>query len=91
MHGDEDSEREYRIVVRGELSDRWSAWFNDMAISSARGEADGAITVLAGPVADQAALRGILCRLWDLGLTVVSVHQARSSEAPEDASGLGGT
>jgi len=89
MAADERDEQVYRIAVRGGLSERWSAWFSGMAISLHRDEDGNAVTVLAGPVADQAALRGILCRIWDLGLTVISVIETGSWETFEDISSLG--
>lgn len=63
----------YEIKVRGRLDESWSQWFDGMRITSV-GSGDGASTVtLTGAIADQAALRGILARLWDLNLSLVSV------------------
>lgn len=59
----------YQIRVRGYLDPEWSGWFDGLAITH---EADGD-TVLSGPVADQAALHGLLARIRDLGLLLVSV------------------
>ncbi len=64
----------YRIKVRGRLDERWSDWFNGMTITPERG-----ITTLTGAV-DQAKLRGILSKIWDLNLTVVSVTQMESEQ-----------
>jgi hypothetical protein len=64
----------YRIKVRGRLDERWSDWFNGMTITPERG-----ITTLTGAV-DQAKLRGILSKIWDLNLTVVSVTQMESEK-----------
>lgn len=58
----------YRIKVKGHLGSRWSGWFEDMTISSSSGE-----TILTGPVADQAALHGLLIRIRDLNLTLLSL------------------
>jgi hypothetical protein len=65
--------RYYEICVLGRLHERWSNSFDGMTITVQ--EIDGAptITVLSGPIVDQPALRSILCRLWDLNLTVISV------------------
>ena len=60
----------YRIRLKGYLDDTWSAWFEEMTISS-----EGAETILTGPVADQAALHGLLIRIRDLNLTLLSVEQ----------------
>ena len=59
----------YRIRVQGHLDQRWVSWFDGMSITH---EPDGA-TVLEGPVADQAALHGMLQRVRDTGLTLISV------------------
>lgn len=62
----------YEIRVKGHLADRWAAWFDGMAVTR---QADGT-TVLDGPVADQSALHGLLRKVSDLGLPLVSVTLA---------------
>jgi hypothetical protein len=59
----------YEIRVKGILDGRWAAWFEGLQISS-----DGEETVIAGPVADQAALQGLLTKVRDLGLFLISVR-----------------
>ena len=59
----------YRFRVRGHLDDHWSEWFEGLAIHL---EEDGT-TVLVGPVIDQAALHGVITRIRDLGLPLLSV------------------
>ena len=59
----------YQIRVRGIVGPSWSDWFGGMEIEP---QADGQ-TLLTGPVTDQAALHGILCRLRDLNLPLISV------------------
>ena len=64
----------YEIRVEGMLDEHWSAWFDGMQIISERhGE-----TVIAGPVTDQAALHGLLAKVRDLGLPLISVHRVGS-------------
>jgi hypothetical protein len=64
----------YRIKVQGRLSATWSAWFDGLTIS-AESDGDGmAVTTLAGSVADQGALYGLLSRIRDLGLPLLSVE-----------------
>jgi hypothetical protein len=59
-----------QIRVKGHLSDRWVEWFGGLTIENQpNGE-----TVLSGPLPDQSALYGILNRIRDLGLTLVSVN-----------------
>lgn len=59
----------YEIRMQGLLTDRWSAWFDGLTI---RREPNGE-TVPCGPLADQAALHGVLARIRDLNLGLVSV------------------
>jgi hypothetical protein len=70
----------YEIRVQGRLDHRWSTWFDDLDLS----HTDDGTTVLRGPVADQAALHGLLHKLRDLGLPLLSVTRAD----PRDPSGL---
>ena len=62
----------YRIHVKGRLAERWSAWFDGLTITfdPARGE-----TLLHGEVADQAALHGLLNKIRDLGLPLLSLKR----------------
>ncbi len=60
----------YVITVRGHLDQHWSAWFDGLTITNgANGEA-----VLAGPLVDQTALHGVLVKIRDLGLPLVSLQ-----------------
>ena len=65
----------YEILVQGKLDRDWSDWFDGLSITMEGATASGPITRLTGPVADQAALRGILTRIWDLNLVVLSIRQ----------------
>jgi hypothetical protein len=60
----------YEIRVAGELDSRWSAWFDGLEVTS---DHPGQ-TVIAGPVPDQAALHGLLAKVRDLGLPLLSVR-----------------
>jgi hypothetical protein len=72
-HPDPNGPMTYQIQIEGKLDEGWSEWFRDMTVTFERASDGSAITTLTGPVADQAALRGILNRIWDLHLTVLSV------------------
>ena len=63
--------RRYEIRLAGHLDAHWAPWFDGLAVSH---QGDG-ITVIRGSVADQAALHGLLQRVRDLGLPLVSVTQ----------------
>jgi len=63
----------YTITIEGIVKESWSDWLSGMEIVS-RKEIDGAfVTILRGAVADQAALRGILTKLWDLNVRLIAV------------------
>ena len=59
----------YEIRLLGRLDPRWATWFDELSLTT---ENDGT-TVLRGPVADQAALHGLLQKVRDLGLPLISV------------------
>jgi len=59
----------YEIRVKGILDGRWAAWFEDLQVSS-----DGEESVISGTVADQAAPHGLLAKVRDLGLFLISVR-----------------
>jgi hypothetical protein len=63
----------YQIKIEGAIREDWSDWMNGMEIAPGKGCADSQTTTLTGIVTDQAALRGILCLLWDLNHTIISV------------------
>jgi hypothetical protein len=60
----------YEIQVLGILDESWSGWFGGMMITV---EKD--VTTMSGSVPDQTALRGILDRIWDLNLALISVRR----------------
>jgi len=68
--GDTGIER-FEIRVKGHLEPRWAAWFDGLSLSTH----DDGTTVIAGPVVDQAALHGLLQKLRDLGIPLVSLTQ----------------
>ncbi len=60
----------YEIRLKGHLEARWAEWFDGLAITLE----DNGTTLLSGPLADQAALHGILKKVRDVGLTLLSVN-----------------
>ena len=64
----------YEIRVRGVLNQRWSDWFDGFQIDNQMHD-----TVLGGPVIDQAELHGLLAKIRDLGLPIISVERVNSS------------
>ncbi|MBK6326395.1 MAG: hypothetical protein KBE23_24695 [Chloroflexi bacterium] len=66
----------YEIRIKGHLGQRWAVWFEGLTIT----QADNGDTLLTGPVIDQAALYGLLRKVRDLGLPLVSVKQVQSGQ-----------
>ncbi len=77
-HAGPPSEPTYAVRVRGHLAARWSAWFDGLDV---RTEGDGTTTIQ-GVALDQAALHGLLQKVRDVGLPILSVTQVT---APHDA------
>jgi len=71
-----DKQGVYQIRVKGNLDQKWSDWFDGFNITP---QADGA-TLLTGLVADQAALHGLLAKIRDLGLPLLSVERGQYDE-----------
>jgi hypothetical protein len=66
----------YEIRVKGKLDARWSRWFANLQIMP---QPDGE-SLLTGPIRDQAALYGVISRMRDLGLVLISVHRVSREE-----------
>ena len=64
----------YEIRVKGHLDSRWAAWFDGLSLTNS---SDGT-TLICGPVADQAALHGLLKKVRDMGLPLISVTQVQT-------------
>jgi hypothetical protein len=66
----------YQIRIKGHLDERWMRWFEGFEVTQhPNGE-----TVISGPIMDQAALHGVLNRIRDLGMELVSVHSQLNKE-----------
>ena len=63
----------YRLRVKGTLDPSWSAWFDGMGVEAT----SGGETVLSGPVRDQSALHGLLGKIREMGLSLLSVEQSK--------------
>jgi hypothetical protein len=66
----------YAIRIKGYLDQRWADWFDGLSFTH---ESDGT-TLLAGLLADQAALHGVLNKIRDLGLPIISVQTLNAKE-----------
>lgn len=77
----------YQIRLKGHLGPQWAAYFDGFALTnSENGEA-----LLTGMITDQAALHGVLAKIRDLGLPLLSVNRLASGEASENADSKSGS
>jgi len=76
-NSDSNTPAMFRITIQEVIDANWAEWFSEMTLSSATGDDQRPVTVLTGPIVDQAALRGILDKLWNLNLTVISVEHVK--------------
>ena len=67
----------YQIQVEGRISERWAHWFEDMTLTVHEEAEAPAITTLTGPVPDQAALTGLLQKLYTLRLPLLLVRREK--------------
>ena len=70
----------YEIRIEGVLDSHWAAWFEALHLSN-----DGMQTVISGLLADQPALHGLLAKIRDLGLCLISVHRLDPGDADDGA------
>ena len=71
----------YEIRVAGHLPSAWSDWFEGLDVQCT---SDGE-SILSGPLADQSALHGVLARIRDLNLKLISVNRRSPGKAPSDS------
>jgi len=77
----------YRLRVAGHLDQHWSPWFGDLTLT----QEDDGTTSLSGLVSDQAELHGLLMKVRDLGVTLISVEVIGPSEQPAGRSERAGS
>jgi hypothetical protein len=74
----------YELRVEGVLDSRWVAWFEGLQVTS-----DGRQTVISGLLIDQPALHGLLAKIRDLGLCLISVRRLDPGDAGQGHAGVG--
>ncbi len=66
----------YEVRVKNELKKDWSCWFEDMTIT----HLESGVSLIRGKIRDQSALNGLLCKLWSLGLKIISVTELSETD-----------
>jgi hypothetical protein len=84
-HAGSSQPRAYQIRIAGQLDSRWADWFEGLTISL-----DGGDTLISGPVVDQAALHGLLKKVRDLAMPLVSVSPVEPGTPTTPGTGLAG-
>jgi hypothetical protein len=67
----------YEILIKEQIDDKWLAWFDEFIIT----RTESGETLLTGSIPDQSALHGLLAKIRDLNLTLISVNRIESKEA----------
>ncbi len=67
----------YQIRIKGQLGREWTDWFGGLTLTAL----DNGETLLTGPVVDQAALHGLLRKVRDLGMPLLSVNRGKPGQA----------
>jgi hypothetical protein len=80
----EKSQSFYRICIQGRLSQTGAAWFEEFVLGVDE-TSSPPLTCLEGPVIDQAALHGVISRIRDLGLTLISVQRTDEKRVTVEA------
>ena len=75
------------ITVRGRIAPHWSRWLEELRFSYRSSENGDEVTDLDGTVPDQSALQGVLNRIWNLNLTVLSVKTSPEEHGEEPPAG----
>jgi hypothetical protein len=78
----------YQIKIAGVIDPNWSEWLSGMEIRSESGAQKPPATILTGEISDQAILRGILCKIWDLNFKVISVCLIKPVDKELDQRGI---
>jgi hypothetical protein len=66
----------YEVRIEGVLDERWMSWFEGLRVTS-----EGKQTIISGPLTDQPALHGVLAKVRDLGLCLISVRRLDPDDA----------
>ena len=74
MESEQVRQEVYQIVVKGHLDSEWSEWFDGLTITLV----DNGETILSGPIVDQTALHGVLIKIRDLGLPLLSLTRTET-------------
>ncbi len=73
----------YKICVKGHLDEQWVSWFEGLTIAHGFSQDGIPITTLSGAIPDQAALHGVLIKLRDIGIPILSINRIETEEGED--------
>ena len=76
----------YEIKVKGHIDEAWSSWFEDMAITTGYAEDGTPVTTFTGQLDDQAELHGVIGRIRDINMPLISVYPTNDANQVEKGS-----
>ncbi len=71
----------YEVSIRGKLNANWSDWLDQVTITTRSHEDGQSVTILTGCIKDQAALYGLIAKIKNLGLTILSINQVETEKS----------
>ncbi|MBI9045607.1 MAG: hypothetical protein JEZ06_14050 [Anaerolineaceae bacterium] len=74
-------EKKHQIMIKGNIDPGWSEWLADFKVKSSTNEEGETISLFSGKIEDQSALRGILNKLWDLNIEIISFQQLENEDS----------
>jgi hypothetical protein len=80
---------DYEIRAKGHLDEQWSPWFEDLTITTGFDENGTPVTTFTGPIVDQAALHGVLGKIRDINMPLISVNQVVHGSAASEENKVG--
>lgn len=73
----------YEICVKGHLDEQWVSWFEGLTIAHGFNQDGTPVTILSGAIPDQAALHGVLIKLRDIGIPILSINRIETEEGED--------
>lgn len=84
-----ENEGLYEIKIKGVLDEYWNQWFEGMTLRKIKNDETGQeCTLISGPISDQPALHGLLAKIRDLNLTLISVYRINQETSKREETSI---